>query len=538
MRTNTQRMGGCPEVKSGGTTVAGVIPKQNLKRVGRMTSDAPVRVMLVDGHQVMRDLLRDALETTGEFRVVAQAADGEEALRMLEEAAPGVIVMDLITPGMEGVEACREITDRLPGARVLMLTATDEQEAVVRSIAAGATGYLQKNSGKEQLLATLREVARGSSESLESAVQRLSRAVRDGPEDGASEPLRGLMELDREVLRLFAGGLSYREIGEIRNTSAQAARNVLSRIERKLGFRNRRQLLVLTGLIGPSESVPGPLDALTKREREILELFSQGLSPQEIGERCNIGAPTVRSAISKIQGKLGFGNRRQLLAWAGLTGPSESVPEPLNALTEREREFLELFAQGLSHQEIGELCNIGAQTVGNAVSRMQRKLGFGTRQQLLVWAVRTGSSESAPGPPDALAYREREILKLFAQGLSYQEIGEMRNISAKTARNAVSGIQKKLGFGNRRQLVAWAVRSGLVDGGQPLPAPSAPWVGDSTKPSSGELGPCQLRSGQGTNASGDRRFNLHAPAGVEMEWMLGAGLPEPGAGRSGQEGQG
>ena len=250
MRTNTGRRGGCPEVKSGGTTVAGVIPKQNLKRIGRMTSDARTRVMLVDGHQVMRDLLRDALENTGEFRVVAQAADGEEALRMLEEAAPEVIVMDLIMPGVEGIQACREITDRLPGARVLMLTASDEQEAVVRSIAAGATGYIRKNSGKEQLLATLREVAEGEFRIPGSAVRRLSRAVRSGSSESAPEPLNSLTEREREILKLFAGGLSYQEIGEMRGISALTVRNAMSGIQRKLGFRTRQQLVVWAVRIG------------------------------------------------------------------------------------------------------------------------------------------------------------------------------------------------------------------------------------------------------------------------------------------------
>ena len=79
-----------------------------------MACDTRTSVMLVDDHSIMRDLLRDALENTGEYRVVAQAADGAEALRLVEEAAPDVIVMDVIMPVMDGIEACREITDRLP----------------------------------------------------------------------------------------------------------------------------------------------------------------------------------------------------------------------------------------------------------------------------------------------------------------------------------------------------------------------------------------------------------------------------------------
>ena len=83
------------------------------------------RLNLLDDHQVMRGLLRDALENTGEFQVVAQAADGEEALRIVEEAVPDVIVMDVIMPVMDGIEACHGITELLPETKVLMLTASN-----------------------------------------------------------------------------------------------------------------------------------------------------------------------------------------------------------------------------------------------------------------------------------------------------------------------------------------------------------------------------------------------------------------------------
>ena len=200
-------------------------------------------VMLVDDHSIMRDLLRDALENTGEFEVVAQAADGQEALRMVQEAAPDVIVMDVIMPEMDGIEACRQITELLPGVRVLMLTASNEQDAIVRAIAAGATGYLQKYSGKEQLLTTLREVAEGEFRIPGDAARRLARAVRS-PSGDASERLGTLTDREREILKLFAEGLTYQEIGEIRNNSGLTVRNAVSAVQRKLGFRTRQQMVL------------------------------------------------------------------------------------------------------------------------------------------------------------------------------------------------------------------------------------------------------------------------------------------------------
>ena len=209
-----------------------------------MTTDTRTSVMLVDDHQVMRDLLRDALENTGEFQVVAQAADGQEALRLVAEAAPDVIVMDLIMPVMDGIDACREITELLPCTKVLMLTASNEKDAIVRSIAAGATGYLQKYSGKEQLLTTLREVALGEFRIPGDAARRLARAVRSPSADEGSERLATLTDREREILKLFAEGLSYQEIGEIRTNSALTVRNAVSAVQKKLGFKTRQQMVV------------------------------------------------------------------------------------------------------------------------------------------------------------------------------------------------------------------------------------------------------------------------------------------------------
>ena len=124
-----------------------------------------------------------------------------------------------------------------------MLTASNEQDAIVRAIAAGATGYLQKYSGKEQLLTTLREVAEGEFRIPGDAARRLARAVRS-PSGDASERLETLTDREREILKLFAEGLTYQEIGEIRNNSGLTVRNAVSAVQRKLGFRTRQQMVL------------------------------------------------------------------------------------------------------------------------------------------------------------------------------------------------------------------------------------------------------------------------------------------------------
>ena len=126
-----------------------------------MSTADRIRVMVVDDHPIMRSGLRDTLEASGRFEVVGQAEDGEEAVRTVEGIDPQVIVMDVIMPNKDGIDACRDIMELLPNTRVLMLTASTEEDAVIEAVAAGATGYLQKYSRPEELVEAVLDVARG-----------------------------------------------------------------------------------------------------------------------------------------------------------------------------------------------------------------------------------------------------------------------------------------------------------------------------------------------------------------------------------------
>ena len=126
-----------------------------------MSSAGRIRVMVVDDHPTMRNGLRDTLEASGRFEVVGLAEDGEEAVRTVEGLGPEVVVMDVIMPNKDGIDACREIMELLPETRVLMLTASSEEDAVIEAVAAGATGYLQKYSRPEELVEAVLDVAEG-----------------------------------------------------------------------------------------------------------------------------------------------------------------------------------------------------------------------------------------------------------------------------------------------------------------------------------------------------------------------------------------
>ena len=145
-----------------------------------MAPDGRTRVMLVDDHEIMRDGLREVLERQGGFEVVGQAQDGTAAVRDAVRLRPDVIIMDVMMPLKNGIDACREITEMLPDTRVLILTASGEEGAVMEAVAAGATGFLQKYSGKEKLLSTVRDVAEGEYSLPGDVVRRVFEGIRLG----------------------------------------------------------------------------------------------------------------------------------------------------------------------------------------------------------------------------------------------------------------------------------------------------------------------------------------------------------------------
>ena len=191
----------------------------------------------------MRDGLRVMLEQSGEFEVVGQARDGEEAVRAASELAPDVVVLDVMMPNKDGVEACREIMESLPDTRVVMLTASTEEDAVIEAVAAGATGYLQKVSGMEQLLATVRDVAAGEIRVPASIVRRVFAAIGAGAER-EEKGLGGLTQRDLEILASFCRGVSYARIAEARGVKSVTIRNAVYAIQGKLSLDSKQEMVV------------------------------------------------------------------------------------------------------------------------------------------------------------------------------------------------------------------------------------------------------------------------------------------------------
>ena len=204
------------------------------------TESRRIRVLLADDHSIVREGLESMLKDSGEFEVVGQARDGVEAVRAASELLPDVIVMDVMMPGMDGVEACREIMESAPGTRVVMLTASIEEDAVIEAVAAGATGYLQKLSGMDRLVSTLKLVAAGEMPVPPDVVRRVFASIRRGAKAEQDE----LTEREKEMLVSFCRGMSYHAIAEARGVKPVTIRNALYSIQSKLGLGTKQEIVV------------------------------------------------------------------------------------------------------------------------------------------------------------------------------------------------------------------------------------------------------------------------------------------------------
>ncbi len=209
-----------------------------------MTSATETKVMIVDDHEIMRDGLRELLHQSGDFDVVGEAADGEAAVRIAQELRPDVIVMDVMMPIKDGIEASREITETLPDTRVLILTAATEEDAALEALAAGATGYLQKYSGKKELLRTLRDVADGEYRMSNNVLRLVFADVRASAQRKKTRGQGELTRREREILTLFAQGLSYAKIADARGNQPVTVRNAIYGIQNKLKIETKQELVV------------------------------------------------------------------------------------------------------------------------------------------------------------------------------------------------------------------------------------------------------------------------------------------------------
>lgn len=200
----------------------------------------PITVSIVEDNEQLRTTLARVISRAEDFVCVGQHASAEAALEHLPNERPGVVLMDINLPGMNGVECVRKLKPLLPQTQVMMLTAYEDTENIFNSLAAGASGYMLKRTPRAELLDAIREVSRGGSP-MSTHIARLVVQSFQRPAAVIAEPTQELSEREREVLELLSQGLMYKEIAEKLGISFETVRTYIRRVYEKLHVRTRTE---------------------------------------------------------------------------------------------------------------------------------------------------------------------------------------------------------------------------------------------------------------------------------------------------------
>jgi len=205
---------------------------------------AKIRIVLADDHQVVREGTRRMLEREPDIEVVGEAADGSEAVRLVQEHRPDVVVLDVRMPGMSGIDATRQIKRAHPETRVLVFTAHDDDRYVFPLLDAGADGYVLKTVGQRDLVKSIRDVYHGQT-ALHPAVARrvVDRLTKKAPFQG-NGMVEALTEREMEVLLAVGKGWSNKEVSEALHISPHTVQVHLSNIFGKMGVRTRTEAVL------------------------------------------------------------------------------------------------------------------------------------------------------------------------------------------------------------------------------------------------------------------------------------------------------
>jgi two-component system response regulator DevR len=200
-----------------------------------------IRILIADDHEVVRLGIKALLQQQSDLRVIAEASTGEEAVQQAMAHHPDVVVMDIRMPGLSGVDACRKIVQQLPSTRVVMLTSFAEDDLLFAAIRAGASGYVLKRIGSDDLVRTIQAVGRGESALDPAVTEAVFREVRQADKVKRSAMFADLSAQEMRVLALIADGLTNREIAGQLFLGEGTVRNYVSNLLSKLNLSNRAE---------------------------------------------------------------------------------------------------------------------------------------------------------------------------------------------------------------------------------------------------------------------------------------------------------
>jgi DNA-binding NarL/FixJ family response regulator len=213
-----------------------------------------VRVVLVDDHPIFRSGMRVALETGTDITVVAEADSADAAVRAVTAAQPDIVVMDLHLPDRSGVDAARSLLAVRPDLAILIMTMSEDDDAIVAALSAGARGYLLKSTGRDEVLHAIRAVAHGGSVFSAGIAARLAALVSRPPVPRL--PFRMLSDREREILELVARGYDNRRIARELFLSDKTVRNQVCILTNKLGVSDRAAAMILAREAGLGSPEP------------------------------------------------------------------------------------------------------------------------------------------------------------------------------------------------------------------------------------------------------------------------------------------
>jgi len=202
----------------------------------------PIRIFLLDDHEIVRRGIADLLSATDDMEVVGEAGTAAEALRRIPAVRPDVALLDGRLPDGSGIDVCRDIRSSYPDIRCLILTSYDDDDALFAAVMAGASGYLLKEIRGSSLLDGIRQVRAGRSLLDPTVTERVMQRLRTGQQ--ADPRLAGLTEREREILDLITEGLTNRQIGERLFLAEKTVKNYVSALLAKLGMQRRTQAAV------------------------------------------------------------------------------------------------------------------------------------------------------------------------------------------------------------------------------------------------------------------------------------------------------
>jgi two-component system, NarL family, response regulator DevR len=215
-----------------------------------------IRILIADDHSVVRAGLKSLLEHQGHFRVIAEASSGEEAVKLAQDHRPDVAVLDIRMPGISGIEACRQIVKNVPTCRVVMLTSYAEDELLMSAIQAGASGYVLKRIGDNELVQAVERVSRGEGMLDPAMTASVFAEVRKSNQAQNAAAFGDLTPQEMAVLAHVAQGMTNRQIAVKLYLGEGTVRNYVSSILSKIGASNRAEAAAFAVKNKISEFVP------------------------------------------------------------------------------------------------------------------------------------------------------------------------------------------------------------------------------------------------------------------------------------------